>query len=62
MANKGAVVSYGRLIEHAWGHDGGNRAHLKIRVHSLRRKLGLPAGGAAGIQAVVGTGYSLRGL
>ena len=56
MANKGAVVSYGRLIEHAWGHDGGSRAHLKIRVHSLRTKLGLPVGGAAGIQAVTGTG------
>jgi two-component system OmpR family response regulator len=62
MANKGAVVSYSRLIDYVWGHEGGSRANLKLRVCSLRKKLGLPVGGAAGIQAVVSTGYSLRGL
>jgi two-component system, OmpR family, response regulator len=60
MANKGAVVSYGRLIEYAWNHDGGNPAHLKLVVYRLRKKLDLPVGGAAGIQAITGTGYSLR--
>jgi DNA-binding response OmpR family regulator len=61
-ANKGRVVPYERLIEYAWGHDGGSPTHLKIRVCSLRKKLGLPVTGEAGIKAVVGTGYTLRGL
>jgi len=61
-ANMGRVVPYDRLIEYAWGHDGGSPTHLKIRVCSLRKKLGLPVAGEAGIKAVVGTGYTLRGL
>jgi two-component system OmpR family response regulator len=61
-ANKGRVVPYDRMIEYAWGHAGGSPAHLKIRVCSIRKKLGLPVGGQAGIKAVVGTGYALRGL
>lgn len=61
-ANSGRVVPYDRLIEYAWGHDGGSPAHLKIRVCSIRKKLGLPVSGEAGIKAVVGTGYALRGL
>jgi DNA-binding response OmpR family regulator len=60
--NKGRVVPYDRLIEYAWGHDGGSPTHLKIRVCSLRKKLGLPVAGEAGIKAVVGTGYTLKGL
>jgi DNA-binding response OmpR family regulator len=61
-ANKGRVVPYDRLIEYAWGHDGGSPSHLKIRICSIRKKLGLPVSGDAGIKAVVGTGYTLRGL
>jgi len=61
-ANKGRVVPYDRLIEYAWGHDGGSPSHLKIRICSIRKKLGLPVSGEAGIKAVVGTGYTLRGL
>jgi two-component system alkaline phosphatase synthesis response regulator PhoP len=61
-ANKGRVVPYDRLIEYAWGHEGGSPSHLKIRICSIRKKLGLPVGGDAGIKAVVGTGYTLRGL
>jgi DNA-binding response OmpR family regulator len=61
-ANKGRVVPYDRLIEYAWGHDGGSPSHLKIRICSIRKKLGLPVNGDAGIKAVVGTGYTLRGL
>jgi DNA-binding response OmpR family regulator len=62
MANKGRVVPYDRLIEYAWGHEGGSPSHLKIRICSIRKKLGLPVSGEAGIKAVVGTGYTLRGL
>lgn len=61
-ANEGRVVPYERLIEYAWGHNGGSPSHLKIRVCSIRKKLGLPVSGDAGIKAVVGTGYTLRGL
>ncbi|MGE3267405.1 MAG: response regulator transcription factor [Chloroflexota bacterium] len=61
-ANTGRVVPYARLIEYAWGHEGGSPSHLKIRICSIRKKLGLPVSGEAGIKAVVGTGYTLRGL
>ncbi|MCC7369039.1 MAG: response regulator transcription factor [Chloroflexi bacterium] len=61
-ANKGRVVPYDRLIEYAWGHDGGSPSHLKIRICSIRKKLGLPVSGDVGIKAIVGTGYTLRGL
>jgi len=61
-ANKGRVVPYERLIEFAWGHEGGSPSHLKIRICSMRKKLGLPVTGEAGIKAIAGTGYTLRGL
>jgi two-component system response regulator MtrA len=61
-ANPGRTVSYEHLIEHAWGHDGASPSHLKICISKLRKKLGLPTGGDAGIRAVVGTGYALYGL
>lgn len=61
-ANKGRVVPYERLIEYAWGHERGTPSHLKIRICSIRKKLGLPVDGDAGIKAIVGTGYTLRGL
>jgi DNA-binding response OmpR family regulator len=61
-ANKGRVVPYERLIEFAWGHEGGSPSHLKIRICSIRKKLGLPVSDDAGIKAIVGTGYTLRGL
>jgi DNA-binding response OmpR family regulator len=61
-ANAGRVVPYPRLIEFAWGHEGGSPSHLKIRICSIRKKLGLPVNGEAGIKAIVGTGYTLRGL
>ena len=61
-ANQGRVVPYERLIEFAWGHEGGSPSHLKIRICSIRKKLGLPVNGSAGIKAIVGTGYTLRGL
>jgi DNA-binding response OmpR family regulator len=61
-ANQGRVVPYDRLIEYAWGHNGGSPSHLKIRICSMRKKLGMPVNSDAGIKAVVGTGYTLRGL
>ena len=61
-ANAGRVVPYGRLIEFAWGHEGGSPANLKIRIHSIRDKVGLPVGREPTITAVKGTGYALRGF
>jgi two-component system alkaline phosphatase synthesis response regulator PhoP len=61
-ANEGRVVPYERLVEYAWGHNGGSPSQLKIRICSMRKKLGLPVNGEDGIKAVVGTGYILRGL
>jgi DNA-binding response OmpR family regulator len=60
-ANAGRVVPYERLIEFAWGHEGGSRSGLKIRIHSIRDKVGLPHGEVPGIKAVIGTGYTLQG-
>jgi DNA-binding response OmpR family regulator len=57
LANQGRVVPYGRLIEFAWGHGGGNPTSLKIRIHGLRKKLGFSASDTPGIKAVTGTGY-----
>ena len=59
-ANPGRVVPYNRLIEYAWGQEGGSPTHLKIRICNIRKKLGLPVNSETGIKAVVGTGYTLR--
>jgi len=59
-ANPGRVVPYNRLIEYAWGQEGGSPTHLKIRICNIRKKLDLPVDSDAGIKAVVGTGYTLR--
>ena len=61
-ANAGRVVPYDRLIEFAWGHERASPSHLKVRIHALRDKLGLPAREEPGIKAVAGTGYTLRGF
>jgi DNA-binding response OmpR family regulator len=61
-ANAGRVVPHGRLIEFAWGHEGASPSNLKIRIHSLRDKLGLPARGEPGILAITKTGYTLWGF
>lgn len=59
-ANPGRVVPYNRLIEYAWGQEGGSPTHLKIRICNIRKKLDLPVDSKSGIKAVVGTGYTLR--
>ncbi len=62
VANAGRVVPYGRLIEFAWGPEGGSRSRLKVRIHSIRDKLGLPVRQERGIVPVTGAGYALRGF
>jgi two-component system, OmpR family, response regulator ResD len=57
--NEGRVIPYSRLIEYAWGYDGGDSGLLKTHVCHIRRKLGLTEG-RGGIRAVAGVGYCLE--
>jgi DNA-binding response OmpR family regulator len=58
-SNVGRVVSSGRLVEYAWGYDGGEVALLKTHICHARKKLKLPRGYLGDILAVPGVGYRL---
>ena len=57
--NEGRVVPYSRLVEYAWGYDGGDSNLLKTHICHVRKKLGLPAHGQGSIRAVPTVGYTL---
>jgi len=57
--NEGRVLPYARLVEHAWGYDGGDASLLKTHISHIRRKLRLPPAGPGSLRAVIGVGYSL---
>lgn len=57
--NPGRVIPYSRLVEYAWGYDGGDSNLLKTHICHIRKKLDLPVDGSDGIRAVPGVGYSL---
>jgi two-component system, OmpR family, response regulator len=57
--NEGRVVNSARLIEYAWGYDGGQALLLKTHVCHIRRKLGLGRSEAGDIAAVPWVGYKL---
>ena len=57
--NEGRVIPYSRLVEYAWGYDGGDASLLKTHITHIRQKLGLPVEGPGSIKAVPGVGYSL---
>jgi DNA-binding response OmpR family regulator len=58
--NEGRVIPYSRLVEYAWGYDGGDSSLLKTHVCHIRQKLGLRAGrDGLKIKAVASVGYSL---
>jgi len=57
--NIGRVVSFGRIVEYAWGYDGADPTMLKTHVSHIRRKLGLLRGQPGDITVVHGVGYSL---
>ena len=57
-ANEGRVVSSQRLIEYAWGYDGGESSLLKTHVCHIRQKLGLKDPGP-NIQSIPWVGYTL---
>ena len=57
--NEGRVIPYARLVEYAWGYDGGDSSLLKTHISHIRSKLGMVGDGPGGIKAVPGVGYSL---
>ncbi len=57
--NEGRVIPYSRLVEYAWGYDGGDANLLKTHISHIRDKLGLDAGQSGAIRAVAGVGYSM---
>jgi hypothetical protein len=59
-ANRGRVVTHGRLMEVAWNYDGGTTARLRNHIGALRRKLAALPGGPVRVEAASGVGYRLR--
>jgi DNA-binding response OmpR family regulator len=57
--NEGRVIPYSRLVEYAWGYDGGDANLLKTHISHIRDKLGIGRDEPGGIRAVAGVGYSL---
>ena len=57
--NEGRVIPYARLVEYAWGYDGGDSSLLKTHISHIRSKLGMVGDAPGGIRAVPGVGYSL---
>ena len=57
--NEGRVIPHTRLVEYAWGYEGGDSNLLKTHICHIRKKLDLPPGKPGGIRAIPGVGYSL---
>jgi DNA-binding response OmpR family regulator len=57
--NEGRVVSFGRLVEYAWGYDGGEPAMLKTHISHIRKKLHMEPGQPGAIEVIHGVGYVL---
>lgn len=60
-ANCGRVVTSTRLVDYAWGYDGGDVSLLKTHISHIRNKLGLPQDDIGNIVAVPRVGYRLTG-
>jgi DNA-binding response OmpR family regulator len=57
--NEGQVIPYSRLVDYAWGFEGGDANLLKTHICHVRAKLGLPLTGPGAIRALATVGYSL---
>ena len=57
--NEGQIIPYTRLVDYAWGYEGGDSSLLKTHVCHIRRKLRLPADGPGAIRSLATVGYSL---
>jgi DNA-binding response OmpR family regulator len=60
MLNAGRVVPSYRLVEKAWGYDGGDSRMLKTHISNLRKKLRLRPDEPGYIQSVPTVGYQLQ--
>ena len=59
-SNEGRVVKTERIVEYAWGFEGGDSSLLKTHVSHIRSKLGLSAEKGPQIRAVPWVGYKLE--
>lgn len=57
--NEGQVIPYARLVDYAWGYEGGDANLLKTHICHIRQKLNLPLEGEGAIRALATVGYSL---
>jgi DNA-binding response OmpR family regulator len=57
--NVGQIIPYARLVDYAWGYEGGDASLLKTHICHIRRKLRLPLEGEGSIRALPTVGYSL---
>jgi DNA-binding response OmpR family regulator len=57
--NEGQIIPYTRLVDYAWGYEGGDANLLKTHICHIRQKLGLPLDGEGSIRSLPTVGYSL---
>jgi len=57
--NEGQIIPYTRLVDYAWGFEGGDSGLLKTHICHIRAKLGLPLTGPGAIRSLATVGYSL---
>ena len=57
--NEGQIIPYSRLVDSAWGFEGGDANLLKTHICHIRQKLGLPTDGPGAIRSLATVGYSL---
>ena len=57
--NEGQIIPYARMVDYAWGFEGGDAGLLKTHVCHVRQKLGLPANGPGAIRSLATVGYGL---
>jgi DNA-binding response OmpR family regulator len=57
--NEGQIIPYARLVDYAWGFEGGDSSLLKTHVCHIRQKLRLPLHGPGAIRALATVGYGL---
>lgn len=57
--NEGQIIPYARLVDYAWGYEGGDASLLKTHICHIRRKLRLPLDGEGAIRSLPTVGYSL---
>jgi DNA-binding response OmpR family regulator len=57
--NEGQIIPYARLVDYAWGYEGGDASLLKTHICHIRRKLHLPIEGEGAIRSLPTVGYSL---